>query len=104
VYFVELYSQGAFLDDRTLRLQWRECLDMSDPLSSRANPEIRGTAPVQFFKADGGAPPAGTQATPRPPGRPREVPPGGLPAAVLHLFEDPWPSGAPGTGGTTGTG
>jgi hypothetical protein len=77
---------------------------MSDPLSSQANPETRGTAPVQFFEADGGAPPAGTQATPRLPGRPREVPPAGPPAALLHLFEDEGPSGGPGAGGTTEAG
>jgi hypothetical protein len=69
---------------------------MSDPLSYQANPETRGTAPVQFFEADGGAPPAGTKATPRPPGRPREVPPAGPPSAPLHLFEDEGPAGAPG--------
>jgi len=31
---------------------------MNDDISYQANPETRGTAPVQFFEADGGAPPA----------------------------------------------
>jgi hypothetical protein len=60
---------------------------MSDHLSYQANPETRGTVAIQFFEADGGTPPPGTQATPRPPDQPRELPPIGLSSASLQLFE-----------------
>lgn len=60
---------------------------MSDHLPNPASPETRGTVPVQFFEADGGPPPAGTRATPRPADRPRVVPPGDLSPAALQLFE-----------------
>jgi hypothetical protein len=69
---------------------------MSDHLSYQSNPETRGTAPVQFFEADSGAPPAGTKATPRPAGRPRELPPGGPASAAFQLFECEGTAGARG--------
>jgi hypothetical protein len=68
---------------------------MTDPISYQANPETRGTTPVQFFEADSGAPPPGTKATPRPAGRPRELPSGCPSSAPLQLFECEEPSGAP---------
>lgn len=46
---------------------------MSEKISNSANPETRGTSPVQFFEDTSGPPPAGTKATPRPVDRPREV-------------------------------
>jgi hypothetical protein len=73
---------------------------MSDHISYQANPETRGTAPVQFFEADGGAPPAGTRATPRPADRPRELPTGGPSPAAFQLFESEEASGAPGATAT----
>jgi hypothetical protein len=61
---------------------------MSDHLSYQANPQTRGTVGIQFFEADNVVPPPGTQATPRPAGRPRELPPTDLsPAPVLFERE-----------------
>ena len=48
--------------------------NMDEKISYKANPETRGTSPVQFFDDASGPPPAGTKARPRPPDRPREVP------------------------------
>jgi hypothetical protein len=73
---------------------------MSDHLCYQANPETRGTAPVQLFENDSGAPPPGTKATPRPADRPREFPPGDVSSAPLQLFECEEPSGAQGTTAT----
>jgi hypothetical protein len=73
---------------------------MSDHLSHQANPETRGTAPVQFFEADSSAPPPGTKATPRPADRPRELPRGGLSSAPLQVFESEEPAGAQGATAT----
>jgi hypothetical protein len=97
---VELYSQGAFLDDRTVRLHERECFAMSDPISYQANPETRGTVPGQFFEADGGLATAGTKATPRPTGRPRELPPDDSASAGVQFFEFEEASGAQGAANT----
>jgi hypothetical protein len=69
---------------------------MNEPISYQANPETRSTAPIQFFEADDNAPPAGTKATPRPPERPREVPPAGPPTAALQVFACEGASEAPG--------
>jgi hypothetical protein len=74
---------------------------MSDHLSYQANAETRGTAPVQFFDAGGGVPPPGTKATPRPAGRPRELPPGDPASATFQLFESDGPSGTQATTGPT---
>lgn len=60
---------------------------MNDHVSYEANPETRGSAPVQFFEAEGSPPPVGTKATPRPADRPRELPPGGPAPAPFQLFE-----------------
>jgi hypothetical protein len=60
---------------------------MNDKISYQANPETRGTAPIQFFDAEGGEAPAGTKATPRPSDRPRELPSTYPPSAALQLFE-----------------
>jgi hypothetical protein len=60
---------------------------MSDHLSHQANPVTRGTVPVQFFEADGGAPPPGSKATPRPADRPRELPASSPLPTAFHLFE-----------------
>lgn len=68
---------------------------MNDHISYEANPETRGTAPVQFFEAGGGAP-VGTKATPRPADRPRVVPPGGPSTATFQAFESEAASGASG--------
>jgi hypothetical protein len=65
---------------------------MRDPHSHQADPQTRGTAPVKFFEADGGTPPPGTKATPRPADRPREVPAGSLPSGTLERFECAEPS------------
>jgi len=99
-YFVELYSQGVFLDDRILRLHLRECFAMSDHLSYQANPETRGTATVQLFENDRGALPPGTKSTPRPADRPRELPPGDLSSPSMQLFQCEEPSGAQGATAT----
>jgi hypothetical protein len=74
---------------------------MSDHLSYQANPETRGTVPVQVFENDSGAPPPGTRATPRPANRPRELPSGDLASTPLQLFECAEPSGTPDTAATT---
>jgi hypothetical protein len=66
---------------------------MSHQISYQPNPETRGAEPVQFFEADGGAPPAGTKATPRPSDRPREVPAAAPSPATLQLFESEKASG-----------
>jgi hypothetical protein len=50
---------------------------MNDDIRYEPNAETHGTAPIQFFEADGSAPPAGTKATRRPADRPRELPPTG---------------------------
>jgi hypothetical protein len=80
---------------------------MSDHLSYQSNPETRGMAPVQFFEADSGSPPPGTRATPRPAGRPRELPPGDPASATFQLFDSEGPSQAQGAtprpGGREGT-
>jgi hypothetical protein len=60
---------------------------MSDHPSYQANPETQGTVPVQFFEADGRAPPAGTKATPRPADRPRELPPSGPSSTSMQVFQ-----------------
>jgi hypothetical protein len=60
---------------------------MSDRLSYQANPQTRGTVAIQFFEADGSTPPPGTQATPRPADRPRELPPTDHSSAPVHFFE-----------------
>ena len=60
---------------------------MSDAISYQANPETRGTGPIQFFEASSGDLPPGTRATPRPANRPRELPPTGVTAASLQVFE-----------------
>jgi hypothetical protein len=73
---------------------------MSDQFSYQPNSETRGTTPIQFFEADGGAPPAGTKATPRPSDRPRELPPDGPAPATLQRFECEDPSGAHGATAT----
>jgi hypothetical protein len=68
---------------------------MSDPLSHQANPETRGTVPVQFFEADGGAPPPGSKATPRPADRPRELPASSPLPSAFQLFETDAPCRPP---------
>src|SRR5713101_302956 len=73
---------------------------MNDHISYQANPETRGTAPIQFFEADGGDPPAGTKATPRPADRPRELPSAGPSSAAFQLFESEGASEVPGTKAT----
>jgi hypothetical protein len=73
---------------------------MSDSTAYHANPETRGTAPGQFFEADGGPATAGTKATPRPTGRPRELPPDDSSSAGLQLFEFEEASGAQGATNT----
>jgi hypothetical protein len=73
---------------------------MNEHISYQANPETRGTSPIQFFEADGGDPPAGTKATPRPADRPRELPPAGPTSAAFQLFECEGASEAPGTKAT----
>ena len=60
---------------------------MNDEISFQANPETRGTVPVQFFEADTSDVPAGTKATPRPVNRPRELPPAGPAVDALQTFE-----------------
>jgi hypothetical protein len=64
---------------------------MNDPLAYQANPETRGTAPVLIFEDDGGLPPVGTKATPRPPDRPREVPPASSSPGLFQVFESAEP-------------
>jgi hypothetical protein len=73
---------------------------MRDHLSYQSNPETRGTVPVQLFENDRGIPPSGTKATPRPAGRPRELPSGDLSSTPLQLFECAEPSGTPDTAAT----
>jgi hypothetical protein len=48
---------------------------MSDHISYEGNPQTRSTAPVLFFEDRSPPPPPGSMATPRPPDRPRELPP-----------------------------
>lgn len=60
---------------------------MSDLVPYQANPETRGTVPVQFFEAGAGAAAAGMQPTPRPANRPRELPPAVPSAASFQPFE-----------------
>jgi len=67
---------------------------MNDQISFQPNAETRGTVPVQFFEAAGGDVPAGTKATPRPAGRPRELPPSATAPDALQIFESPEPSQA----------
>src|SRR5438132_24244 len=69
---------------------------MNEPISYQANAETRGTAPIQFFEADDGAPPVGTKATPRPPDRPRELPPASPSAAAFQQSASEGTSAAPG--------
>lgn len=73
---------------------------MSDHISYQGNTETRGTAPVQFFEAAGGPPPASAQATPRPAGRPREVPTDDVASDNFQLFECEAPSGVKGAKAT----
>jgi hypothetical protein len=73
---------------------------MNEPISYQANPETRGTAPVQFFEADDRAPPAGTKATPRPSDRPRELPPACAPTAAFQYFASQESLEAPGAKAT----
>jgi hypothetical protein len=73
---------------------------MNEPISYQANPETRGTAPIQFFEADDVAPPVGIKATPRPPDRPRELPPASSPAAAFQLFACEGASEVPGAKAT----
>jgi hypothetical protein len=73
---------------------------MNEPISYQANAETRCTAPIQFFEADDGAPPVGTKATPRPPDRPRELPPASPSAAAFQLFASEGVSAAPGAKAT----
>jgi hypothetical protein len=47
---------------------------MNDHLSNEANPQTRGSTPVQFFESAGPIPAIGTKATPRPADRPRQGP------------------------------
>jgi hypothetical protein len=72
---------------------------MSDRRPCGSNPETRGTAPVVFFEADGVPPPTGTKASPRPVGRPRELPPDGPSPTTFQLFESEESSGAQGATG-----
>jgi hypothetical protein len=60
---------------------------MNDHISYDGNPETQGTAPLQSFEADNQAPPAGTKATPRPAGRPRELPPEESSPATFQRFD-----------------
>jgi hypothetical protein len=69
---------------------------MSDNLSQHANPRTRSMVPVQFFEADGNAPPPGTKATPRPKGRPRELPVDGRSSAALQVFDSERAAGTEG--------
>jgi hypothetical protein len=73
---------------------------MSEPTAYQPNPETQGTAPVQFFEADDRSPPAGAKASPRPPSRPRQLPPDDASSADLQLFECEGDSGAPGATNT----
>ena len=77
---------------------------MSEHLSYQANPETRGTMPVQFFEADSGAPSTGTKATPRPADRPRELPPGGTSPTTFQVFESEGACGAQGATAAPRTG
>jgi hypothetical protein len=60
---------------------------MADHISDEANPETRGTVPVQFFEAAGGVPALGTKATPRPADRPRELQPDSSASATFRAFD-----------------
>jgi hypothetical protein len=68
---------------------------MSESTVYRPNPDTYGTAPMQFFESDGGSPPAGAKATPRPASRPRQLPPADTHSAELQLFECEGASAAP---------
>ena len=76
---------------------------MNEHISFQANPETRGTVPVQFFEAEVGATaavPAGTKAMARPADKPRELPPAGPVLDVLRVFESEGPGEPQGTGAT----
>jgi hypothetical protein len=60
---------------------------MSDHLTHQSNTQTQSTVPVQFFETDAGVPTAGTKATPRPPDRPRELPPAGASPSTFQRFE-----------------
>jgi hypothetical protein len=79
---------------------------MSDDLSSHANPQTRGTVPVQLFEAGACPVPPGTKATPRPPGRPRQLPTGSSSPTAFQQFVSEEASGpaAQQTGGREGHG
>jgi hypothetical protein len=68
---------------------------MNDSISYQANPETRGTGPIQFFEAGAADLPSGTKATSRPADRPRELPPTGPAVTALQVFECADASGDP---------
>jgi hypothetical protein len=57
---------------------------MNDHTPPQGNAETRNFGPVQVFEDASGDLPPGTAATPRPPERPRELPPppGAVPASL----------------------